>query len=85
MTNPINDRLGKREPAKGPVTVEQLHEMAERSNRMAWVVASGLPYFVNRRWEDGVGGKPGKHVHFLDRRSAALDTESAPQTTPTYG
>lgn len=53
----------------GKVTAEMLHDMAERSNRLNWVIASGQPYFVNRKWEDGTAGEPGKYVHFLDRKA----------------
>lgn len=66
MDNQLMAGAGKN---KGPVTVEMLHDMAEQSNRMKWVIASGQPYFVNRKWEDGTGGKPGKYVHFLDRHA----------------
>lgn len=54
---------------RGKVTVAMLHTMAEQSNRMAWVRASGQPYFVNRKWEDGTESQPGKYVHFLDRKA----------------
>lgn len=64
--NPLDCFGGK--PA-GKVTVEMLHDMAERSNRMNYVIDSGKPYFVNRRWEEATSKEPGKYVHFLDRQA----------------
>lgn len=66
-TNPFVPPDGKR--GGGKVTVEMLHDMAERSNRMNYVIASGQPYFVNRKWEEATSKEPGKYVHFLDRQS----------------
>lgn len=53
----------------GKVTKEMLYEMVERSNRMRWVIESGQPYFVNRKWEEGSDGIFGRWVHFLDRHA----------------
>lgn len=57
--NPLLDgQLAK----SGKVTVEMLHELVERSNRMEWVRASGKPYFVGKRTNGD-----GTFTHFLDR------------------
>ncbi len=47
-TNPITTATptGK---YKGPVTVGQLHELAARLNRSAFVIANGWHYFVSQR------------------------------------
>jgi hypothetical protein len=66
---PTNPLVARKPNHTGPVTVEMLHDMAERSNGMKWVIASGKPYFVNRRWEDGTTKEPGRYVHFLDRQA----------------
>jgi hypothetical protein len=67
-TNPLV--AGKSAKSKGPVTLEMLHDLVERSNRKAWVIASGQPYFVNRRWEEATEKTPARYVHFLDRLAA---------------
>ena len=55
--------LLERQPAKlGRVTKESLEAYAERLNRERWVLATGKPYFVNKRTD-----ADGFTVHFLDR------------------
>ena len=62
-----------KQPARpGRETAESLEAFAEELNRMAWVKASGLPYFVNRR----INPK-GELERFLDRKIAVGMTTGA--------
>lgn len=57
-----NPLVGRQPERPGRVTKESLETYAEELNRMAWVKASGQPYFVNKRTDEkGV-------THFLDRK-----------------
>jgi hypothetical protein len=49
----------------GKVTLESLHDYADKLNAMHWVRQSGKPYFVNQREKPGT--KTGEIEHFLDR------------------
>jgi len=61
-----NPFLGGQGPRPGRETRESLEAYAEELNRMAWVRASGQPYFVNRRLDE----KTNEYKHFLDRKIA---------------
>lgn len=52
----------------GKVTIEQLHALAHRLNRMNWVKARSEEYFVNHRESDDISGFPYK-INFLDTRT----------------
>jgi hypothetical protein len=65
MTAQPNNPLMARPPSRlGRVTLEMLTEYADTLNTTRWVRDSGLPYFVNRRFDEATN----TYTHFLDRK-----------------
>jgi len=62
MTNALKKTMGEAQNAR--YGVDMLYKHCEEANKMNWVIASGRPYFVNRR-----ENSDGTFTHFVDRKA----------------
>jgi len=60
MTNALKKNMGETQAARYGIDALQNH--CANLNKLNWVIASGRPYFVNRR-----EGSDGTFTHFVDR------------------
>ena len=60
MTDTLRKSREQASPAK--YGIDMLYKHCEEANKLRWVIASGRPYFVNRR-----ENSDGTFTHFVDR------------------
>jgi hypothetical protein len=60
MTDTLRKSREQASPAK--YGIDMLYKHCEEANKLNWVIASGRPYFVNRR-----ENSDGTFTHFVDR------------------
>ena len=80
MNNPLAIRSTGSLTTGGGGYIDNLRPHCDRLNAMAWVAASGLPYFVNERTN-----AKGQIEHFVDRRITRPDGRRSERASWTGG
>jgi len=62
MVNILKKNMGETQSAR--YGIDMIHKHCEEANKLRWVIASGQPYFVNRR-----ENSDGTFTHFVDRNA----------------